>query len=50
MKKGVVTGARCAAKGFVVAFRGELDGVTEAECTADLKFPIIEVKSGLLGG
>ena len=50
MKKGVVTGARCAAKGSVVAFRGELDGVTEAECTADLKFPIIEVKSGLLGG
>ena len=50
VKKGVITGARCAAKGFVVAFGGKLDGVTEAESTADLEFPVVEVKSGLLGG
>ena len=50
MKKGVVTCAWCAAKGLVVAFGGEFDGVTEAESTADLEFPVVEVKSGLLGG
>ena len=50
MEKSVVTCACCAAKGFVVTFGGELDGVTEAESTADLEFPVVEVKSGLLGG
>ena len=50
VKEGVVTGARRAAKGLVVAFGSEFDGVTKAECTADLEFPIIEMKSGLLGG
>ena len=50
VKEGVVTGASRAPEGFVVEFGRELDGVTKSECAADLKFPVIEVKSGLLGG
>ena len=50
MEESVVAGARSTAKGFVVAFETKLDGVTEAECTADFEFPVIEGKSGLLGG
>ena len=50
VKEGIVTGASRAPEGFVVAFRREFDGVTKSECAADLKFPVIEIKSGLLGG
>ena len=50
VKEGVVAGTSRATKGLVVAFGREFDGVTKSECAANLKFPVIEMKSGLFGG
>ena len=50
VKEGVVASTSHAPERFVVAFRREFDGVTKPERAADLKFPVIEMKSGLLGG
>ena len=50
VKEGVVAGASRTTEGFVVAFGREFDGVAKPERAADLKFPVIEMKSGLLGG
>ena len=50
MEQHVIVAAGCAVEGFIGTFGWEFESVPEANGTARLEFPIVEVKPSLFGG